>query len=124
MLGRNLRVVKYKGLSAVVSQIDVPHKLGKAEAKRRMQARIGELASHIPGGAAQVHSAWTGEDRMELKVEALGQKLSATLDVEDKVIRVALNLPLMLSFASGAIEAAVRSKGKELLLGDATPKTS
>ena len=105
----------------MVSQIQVPHKLGKAEAKRRMQARIGELGSHIPG-AAQVRSSWTSEDVMALEVEAMGQKVSATMKVEDTAIQVALTLPMMLSFASGAIEAAVRSKGSDLLLGGPTDK--
>jgi hypothetical protein len=106
----------------VVSQIQVPHKLGKAEAKRRMKARIGDLGSHIPGGAAQVRSSWTDEDTMALEVEAMGQKVSATMKVEDNAIQVALTLPMMLSFASGAIEAAVRSKGSDLLLGGPTDK--
>ena len=40
--------------------IDIPHKLGRDEVKRRMQGRIGELASRIPGGAAEVASSWPG----------------------------------------------------------------
>lgn len=98
--------------------IDVPHTLGRAEAKRRMQTRIGELASHVPGGIADVRAAWPGEDRMALDVAALGQTVSATLDVRDDVVQVSLMLPPMLSFMSGAIAQGVRSKGADLLLGE------
>jgi len=85
-----------------------------------MQARIGELPGHIPGGVADVRSSWPEEYRMALEVAALGQRVSAVLDVEDRRIRINLELPPMLRFASGAIEAAVQRKGRALLLGDST----
>ena len=102
----------------MATQIDLPHELGRDEARRRMQARIGDLPDHIPGGIAEVRASWPGDYRMALEVAALGQQVSAMLDVEDRRIRISLELPLMLRFASGAIEAAVQRKGRELLLGD------
>lgn len=98
--------------------IDIPHQLTRAEVRRRMQARIGELPSHIPGGVAEVRSTWPGEDRMTLAVAAMGQTLAATIDIEDSVVRVSMTLPPMLSFLSGVIASAVRQKGGKLLLGD------
>ncbi len=98
--------------------IDIRHHLGRAEAKRRIAGRIGDLPQHIPGGIAQVTSSWPGEDRMALTVVAMGQKVAATLDIEDSLVRVQLELPLMLSFMSGAITAALERKGGELLLSD------
>ena len=41
-------------------QVDLPHKLGAAEAKRRIDGGIGRLRDLIPGGA-EVRSAWTGD---------------------------------------------------------------
>ncbi|HZF44053.1 MAG TPA: polyhydroxyalkanoic acid system family protein [Sphingomonadaceae bacterium] len=98
--------------------IDIPHSLGREEAKRRLKSRIGELAGHIPGGAADVRHGWPTEDRMELSVDALGQSVSTVLDVEDKIIRLQLKLPAMLSFMSGAIEKAIRKGGAAVLLED------
>ena len=91
--------------------IEIPHRIGKAEAKRRMKARIGELPAHIPGGVAEVRADWPAEDRMALDVKALGQSVSATLDVEEAVIRVALVLPPMLGLFAGKISEIVRQKG-------------
>lgn len=105
----------------MATQIDLPHNLGREEARRRMQARIGELPGHMPGGVADVRASWPQDYRMALDVAALGQSVSAVLDVEDKLIRISLELPPMLRFASGAIEAAVQRKGRELLLGDSSP---
>ena len=102
---------------AIPSTVDIPHSLGRDEVRRRLDSRIGEVASHIPGGAAEVRSSWTAPYRMTLKVAALGQRITATLDVEDRYVRVSFLLPPMLSFMTGAITAAVRSKGGQLLLG-------
>ncbi|WP_156680302.1 polyhydroxyalkanoic acid system family protein [Sphingomonas profundi] len=96
--------------------IDIPHSLGREEAKRRIGARIGELPGHIPGGVAEVQAAWPAEDRMAVDVKALGQSVSAMLDVQDAAIRVTLRLPPMLSFFSGTIADAVSRKGAKLLL--------
>jgi hypothetical protein len=104
-------------------QIDLPHRLGRAEAKRRIQSRLGELAGHMPGGVAEVRSAWPEEYRMALDVAAMGQQVAATIQIEEQVVRLNLELPLMLRFASGVIEAAIQRKGGELLLGEPAPKT-
>lgn len=96
--------------------IDISHDLGREEAKRRMRARIGELAAHIPGGVAEVDSAWPSDDRMTVDVKAMGQSITGTLDVSDTAIRVSLMLPPMLSFFSGKIAEVVGRKGAKLLL--------
>ncbi len=103
---------------AAPTTFDIAHSLGREEAKRRMRARIGELPAHIPGGVADVRSSWPGEDQMALEVTAMGQRVSAVLDVEERLIRVRLVLPPLLGFMAGAITAAAQRKGAELLLGD------
>ena len=98
--------------------IDIPHKLGREEAKRRLKGRIGELSSHIPGGAADVRTEWPTENRMTLAVDAMGQTVATVLDVEETHIKLQLQLPAMLSFMSGAIEKAIRKGGAKVLLED------
>jgi hypothetical protein len=98
--------------------IDIPHDLGRTEAKRRMMAGVDKVARHIPGGG-EVSSSWPSEDRMTLTIAAMGQKISADLDVEDRLVKVRLAVPLMLSFMSGPITAIVQKSAEELLLNDA-----
>ncbi|PSJ38899.1 polyhydroxyalkanoic acid system family protein [Allosphingosinicella deserti] len=93
--------------------VDLPHSLGAAEAKRRIQNGIGQLTDHLPAGA-QVEKNWSG-DRMNLKVTALGQDVSASLDVQEKLVRVEVTLPGMLSFFGKQIEGLLRRHGPELL---------
>lgn len=99
------------------TRIDLPHTLGREAARERIGARIGELGDHLPG-FAEVRSRWTGEYRMEIDIAMLGQHVAATLDVEERVVRVALTLPPMLAMMRGVIESAVRATGGRLLIGD------
>ena len=93
--------------------VDLPHKLGAAEAKRRIAGGIGQLREHIPGGA-QVSSAWEG-DRMNLRVEAMGQEVAAKIDVGETIVRLEVQLPAFLSFFGGKVESLIRRHGTELL---------
>jgi hypothetical protein len=100
--------------------VAIPHKLGKDEARRRLKSRIGELPGHIPGGVATVTSDWPGADTMQLNVAAMGQDVSAKIVVLDNALDVTIDLPPMLSFFGDIIRKAVRAKGSQLLLDDAT----
>lgn len=97
--------------------VEIPHTLGRAEARRRIQTRIGDLGSRIPGGA-EVSSSWPSEDRMVLDIRAMGQSIGATLDVEETLVRATIVLPMMLSLMAGPIAEMVRHTGGTLLLSD------
>ena len=101
--------------------VDIPHKLGRAEARRRLADNIGKLSDHIPGGASHIHSSWAG-DRLSLTVEALGQAVEALIDVEETKVHCRIQLPGMLSLFAAPIEALLKAKGSDLLLDDGTNK--
>ena len=94
-------------------EVDLPHKLGKEEAHRRIASNVHKLQEHIPGGA-QVHSGWTG-DQLNLDVAAMGQQVTATIDVQENVVKLRVLLPPMLGMFSGMIQAALKRKGDVLL---------
>ena len=94
-------------------QVDLPHRLGAAEAKRRIEGGIGRLKDFIPG-VAEVRSAWTG-DSLGLQVAAMNQEVNARIDVRDSVVHVEMLLPPALAFFGKAIEAALKRKGADLL---------
>jgi putative polyhydroxyalkanoate system protein len=94
-------------------EVDLPHQLGKDEARRRIANNIHRLEEHIPG-KAQVESGWAG-DQLNLKVQALGDSVQATIDVEDSKVRVKVLLPGLLGMFAGPIQAALRKKGNVLL---------
>lgn len=94
-------------------EVDLPHKLGKEEARRRIANNIHKLKEHIPGGA-QVQSGWAG-DQLDLRVQALGDSVQAMIEVEETKVRVKVVLPGMLGMFAGPIQAALQKKGNVLL---------
>ena len=93
--------------------VDLPHNLGKDEARRRIANNIHKLEEHIPGGA-RVQSGWAG-DQLNLDVAAMGQEVAATIDVMESKVHLKVLLPGMLGMFSGLIQAALQSKGHALL---------
>lgn len=93
--------------------VELPHKLGKDEARRRIANNIHRLEEQIPGGA-QVQSGWAG-DQLNLDVAALGQQVTATIDIEEAKVRVRVLLPGMLGMFAGPIQAMLQKKGDVLL---------
>ena len=57
-------------------EVELPHKLGKDEARRRIADNVHKLADHIPGGTADVKSGWDG-DVLNLSVSAMGATVDA-----------------------------------------------
>jgi hypothetical protein len=94
-------------------QVDLPHKLGREEARRRIANNIHKLEQHIPGGA-QVSSSWAGDD-LDLGITALGQAVDAKIGVEETRVRVRVMLPGMLAMFAKPIEAMLQRKGNILL---------
>ena len=93
--------------------VDLPHNLGKDEARRRIANYIHKLEQHIPGGA-QVQSGWSG-DQLNLQVAAMGEAVNATIDVMDTKVHLKVLLPGMLGMFAGLVQAALQKKGGALL---------
>jgi len=94
-------------------EVDLPHKLGKDEARRRIANNVHKLQDHIPGGA-QVQSGWSG-DQLNLEIAAMGQQVTAAIDVLDNVVKLRVLLPGMLGMFSGLIQSTLQKKGSVLL---------
>lgn len=95
-------------------KFEIPHRLGKAEAKRRIDAGMPALEKHIPGGGT-VASAWTAEDSVALNVVAMGQTVGVRIDVEDAVVRGDVAVPLTLSMMSGLIRDFIEKSARIML---------
>lgn len=94
-------------------EVDLPHSLGKDEARRRIANNVHRLGEHIPGGA-QVDHDWSG-DQLNLNVQAMGQAVRALIDVDEAKVKLKVVLPGMLGMFSGPIQAMLQKKGNLLL---------
>jgi|SRR5690242_17961885 putative polyhydroxyalkanoate system protein len=94
-------------------EVDLPHSLGKDEARRRIANNVHKLEEHFPGGA-QIQTGWVG-DQLNLDISAMGQSVTGTIDVEETKVRLKLLVPPMLGMFAGLIQGALQRKGNVLL---------
>jgi hypothetical protein len=96
--------------------VDLPHKLGKDEAKRRIGNNIHLLHKQLPGGG-DVQSRWEG-DTMKLSVAAMGDRIDADITVFDDKVHCHFDLPGLLGMFAQPIAAMLKAKGSDILLED------
>jgi hypothetical protein len=96
-------------------EVAIPHNLGRDEVRSRLRARSHTIADGIPGGMAQVNTAWTSEDRMDMAIAAMGQSLVGHIDIADAQVVLNIDLPPALGFLKPIVESAVRQQGQKLL---------
>jgi hypothetical protein len=93
--------------------VSSPHRLGREEARRRLQAGLTRAATSVPVLKVD-EEKWDG-DRMVFRVRALGQAAAGHVDVEDDHVRVEVTLPWLLQRFAEVAQATIRNRGKLLL---------
>ena len=93
--------------------VDIPHKLGLAGARERIEKGVGKLASFVPGGAVTEHR-WEG-DTLVFTVEAMGQRVASRLDVLETKVHATFDLPPMLRLFASKIREKLTKDGTKLL---------
>ena len=93
--------------------LDIPHQLGKAGVRARLDGGVGRLAEKIPGGASVQHR-WEG-DTMHFTVQAMGQSVKSTATVFDAHVHAVVDVPGLLALFAGPIKAAIEVEAPKLL---------
>lgn len=96
-------------------RVAMPHDLDRATVRERLRSRSHEIADHIPGGMADVSTSWSGEDRMDIAVSAMGQNLQGMVLIEERQVVIDIDLPRALSFLEPIVAGAIRQQGQKLL---------
>jgi hypothetical protein len=93
--------------------VDIPHKLGLAAARERIDKGVDKLAAFVPGAALTEHR-WEG-DTLIFTVEAMGQRVASRLDVLENRIHATFDLPPMLRLFAAKIREKLTRDGAKLL---------
>ena len=93
--------------------LDIPHKLGKAGVRARLDGGVSRLGEKIPGGATVQHR-WDG-DTLYFTVNAMGQAVESTATVFDGHVHAVVNLSGFLAMLAGPIKAAIEAEAPKLL---------
>ena len=94
--------------------VDIPHDLGRAEARRRLEQGFGRLRGQIAGNVASVEETWSG-DRLTFRAGALGQTVTGRLDVFDQSVRIEVDLPWFLAAVAEKLRGRLQQEGALLL---------
>lgn len=94
--------------------INIPHDLGAAEARRRIENGFEQLGAQIPGGLANVTKSWR-DNVLDFSALVMGQTITGKLNVADKAVLVEIVLPGLLGMIAGKITGQVKKQGTLLL---------
>lgn len=105
-------------VDAVMSKpvvVSIPHELGRAEARRRIAEGLERLTGQI-GAVGELRQAWDG-DTLRFSLFAIGQTITGSILVEERDVRVEVELPGLFAMIANKVKGRLRQEGQILLGG-------
>jgi hypothetical protein len=94
--------------------VRIPHQLGRAEARRRIEADFSKITRLLPGSANRCTERWEG-DRLTFGVAALGQAVTGVIEVLEAEVVMEIALPGVLGLLAGGLKDRLQKTGQLLL---------
>jgi hypothetical protein len=94
--------------------VSIPHQLGRAEARRRIESGFAKMLHALPGGTGHCSERWEG-DRLVFSVAALAQTIAGVVDVGDAVVTMEIQLSGVFGLIAGGLRDRLRKAGQLLL---------
>jgi putative polyhydroxyalkanoate system protein len=92
----------------------VPHRLGRQEARRRLDSGIDRLQRELRALLSGLDYHWQG-DTLYFSASAMWQRITGRIEVLDDAVRVEIELPWVMRFLRDTITKRVRGRGVALL---------
>lgn len=94
--------------------VSIPHRLGRDEARRRLQAGLANARTHFDHLFTVQEETWS-EDNLAFRLTALGQAIGGTIDVLDDCVNLQVTLPWLLAAIAEKIQPLIRKEGTLML---------
>jgi len=94
--------------------LSIPHQLGRAEARRRIETGFAKIIHVVPGGAGACSERWDG-DQLTFGVAAMGQTVAGVINVSDAAVTMEIELPGVLGMLAGGLKGRLQKVGQLLL---------
>jgi hypothetical protein len=94
--------------------VTIPHQLGRAEARRRIETGFAKIVNLLPGGAGTYSESWEG-DRLTFGVGTMGQTVSGVINVLDAAVTMEIELPGVLGMVASSLKERLQKAGQLLL---------
>ncbi len=93
--------------------VTIPHQLGRAEARRRIEAGIGNLTQQF-AAMGDVKHGWDA-DVLRFTVTTMGQVATGLIDVGETAVRLEVVLPGFLGMIANKVKGKLQKEGQILL---------
>jgi hypothetical protein len=94
--------------------VSIPHQLGRAEARRRIETGFAKIIHLLPASAGNCSERWDG-DRLIFSVVTMGQTVAGVINVLDAVVAMEIDLPSVLGMIAGGLKDRLQKVGQLLL---------
>ena len=94
--------------------ISIPHQLGRAEARRRIEAGFAKIIRQFPGSGGACSERWDG-DRLTFSLGVMGQTVAGVVDVLDAAVTMEIELPGVLGMIASGVKGRLQKVGQLLL---------
>jgi Putative polyhydroxyalkanoic acid system protein (PHA_gran_rgn) len=94
--------------------VEIPHRLGKDEAIRRLKAGLGSARTQYSKLIQVNEGIWSG-DRLAFAATAMAQRVWGNIDVFEDRVRIEITLPWLLSRIAHGIQEVIRQRGRLML---------
>lgn len=94
--------------------VTIPHQLGAAEARRRVDQGFADFAKHLGNAPGAIERRWQG-DKLSFALTSFGQAISGYVDVAETSVTVELLLPGFLGMIASKVKGRLQREGQLLL---------
>ena len=94
--------------------VDIPHELGREEARRRLETGFSRIRQQALGQALSVDERWE-EERLHFSAAAFGQTVTGKVDVFEKTVRIEVDLPWFLAAIAEKVQRRIKRESTLLL---------
>jgi putative polyhydroxyalkanoate system protein len=94
--------------------VSVPHRLGRQEARRRLDRGIGRLQPELGILLSGLNCHWQG-DTLNFIASVMWQRITGRIEVLDDAVRVEIDLPWVMQLLRDTIAKRVRGRGIAML---------
>jgi hypothetical protein len=95
-------------------RVSVPHELGQAAARARVEGFVDNVRSDLPAHVSDVAGEWNNY-QLNFRLVATGMQITGTLQVEERLAEVSGSMPLAAVLFRGQIERSIREELSRLL---------
>jgi hypothetical protein len=94
--------------------VSIPHRLGRLEAKRRLESGLVRLRPDLNALLSGLDYRWEG-DTLNFAASAMWQRITGRIEVLDDVVRIEIALPWIMQLLRDTIAKRVRDRGVALI---------